>query len=111
LQGSWPLAGGIYRRFSAGGSATYLSQGSAISTTKASIIFNTGTMRITPTTLDYSGINVVDGAIGFSSTAASLIAATSSPDIAQVRFYGLFRFDTVSTLFCTSTKHIFLYRI
>jgi hypothetical protein len=86
IQGEIDAAQRYYRRFSAGGASSYLGFGSAFSTTKATISFYTGTMRITPTALDYSGINLADGVAGTATTAASLVAATSTPDIANVDF-------------------------
>jgi hypothetical protein len=86
IQGELAACQRYYRRFNAGGSASYLGFGSAFSTTKITASFYTGTMRITPTTLDYNAINVADGVSGYASTAASLVAATSTPDVASVDF-------------------------
>jgi hypothetical protein len=86
IQGELAACQRFYRRFNAGGSASYLGFGSAFSTTKITASFYTGTMRITPATLDYSGINVADGVTGYATTAASLVAATSTPDVANVDF-------------------------
>jgi hypothetical protein len=86
IQGELAACQRYYRRFNAGGSASYLGFGSAFSTTKITASFYTGTMRITPTTLDYNAINVADGVSGYASTAASLVAATSTPDVANVDF-------------------------
>jgi len=86
IQGELAACQRYYRRFNAGGSSSYLGFGSAFSTTKITASFYTGTMRITPTTLDYNAINVADGVTGYASTAASLVAATSTPDVANVDF-------------------------